>query len=93
MWRALLQPDVVGNFGEGTFALLLQPGVRHCRFPCREREATVGQVLWGLYTWDGKGSGEGKDGMFTEAKLFITWRVWLARFAILITPTNRSGGQ
>ena len=48
MGRALLQPDVVGDFGEGTFALLLQPGVRHCGFPCREREATVGLVFRGL---------------------------------------------
>ena len=48
VWRALLQPDVVGDFGEGTFALLLQPGVRHCGFRCREGEATVMLVFWGL---------------------------------------------
>ena len=26
---ALFQPDVVGDFGQGAFALLLQPGVCH----------------------------------------------------------------
>ena len=46
--RALLQPDVVGDFGEGTFALLLQPGVRHRGFRCRERGATVMLVFRGL---------------------------------------------
>lgn len=91
VWRALLQPDVVGNFGEGTFALLLQPGVRHCGIRCREREATMMQVFRGSYTWDGEGSGEGGDGMFTEAKLFITWRVRLARFAIDHTGQSEWG--
>ena len=82
---------MVGNFGEGTFALLLQPGVRHSGFRCREREATVMLVFRCLYTWDGGGSGEGKDGMFTEAKLFIIWRVWLARFAIGHTSQSEWG--
>ena len=49
------------------------------------------QVVWGSYTWDGAGSGEGEDGMFTEAKLFITWRVRLARFAIDHTSQSEWG--
>ena len=43
--RALLQTHVVGDFGQGTFALLLEPGVRHCRFLCRGSEATVMKAL------------------------------------------------
>ncbi len=39
--RALLQSDMVGDFGQGAFALLLKPGVRHCGFLCRGSEATM----------------------------------------------------
>lgn len=39
--RALFQTDMVGDIGEGAFALLLEPGIRHCGFLCRESEATV----------------------------------------------------
>lgn len=43
--RALLQTDVVGDFRQGAFALLLEPGVRHCGFLCRGSAATVMEAL------------------------------------------------
>lgn len=43
--RALLQTDVVGDFGQGAFALLLEPGVRHCGFLGRGSEANVMEAL------------------------------------------------
>ena len=43
--RALLQPDVVGDFGQGAFALLLQPGIRHYGLLDRGSEATVMRAL------------------------------------------------
>ena len=46
--RALLQTDVVGDFGQGAFALLLEPGVRHCEILSRGSEATVMNVFRGL---------------------------------------------
>ena len=43
--RALLQPNVVGDFGQGAFALLLEPGIRHCGFLCRGSEATIMEAV------------------------------------------------
>lgn len=63
--RALLQSDVVGDVGEGAFALLLEPGIRHCGFRCRVSDATVMRVVGELGAWDGEGAVWGKDGMFT----------------------------
>ena len=57
---------MVGNFGEGAFALLLEPGVRHCGFLRRGSAATVEQVVLRIGSMGLGGSGGGKGGMFTE---------------------------
>lgn len=64
--RALLQPDMVRDFRQGAFALLLEPGIRHRNFRCRESEATVRQVLAGSYAWDEEVAMGEKSGVFTE---------------------------
>lgn len=43
--RALLQANMVGDFGEGAFALLLEPGICHFGFLCRGSEATTVRVV------------------------------------------------
>ena len=70
--HALFQPDVVGDFGQGAFALLLQPGV--CHFfvlwvfgVARGRRLLCGW-FWGRMHGMGMGGGIAVgDGMFTEA--------------------------
>lgn len=79
--RALFQTDMIGDVGEGAFALLLEPGVRHCGFLCRVSEATVMKAVRGMDAWVEVGVVEGERWNVYGGELFTTWRVRLARFA------------
>ena len=56
---------MVGDIGEGAFALLLEPGVRHYEILCRESEATVMQVVLRVGRMGRRKSVRGEGGMFT----------------------------